>query len=126
MKTLAASLGTLALFGLGFLLYLHPVPAYAVVTTTVTVIGNAVPNSAGLSNTVVAFILPLIITGFFVVVMRGLKVEGAINTFIIKLGLFLGCIFGMLSETAAAPIAIPIALPIVAGVYLVTYLWKGV
>lgn len=123
IKALAVYVVTCAAMGLGLLLYIAT-PTYAV--TTITVIGNAVPNAAGLTNTIVAFILPIVVAGLFVGLFKGLGVEGGVNTFIIKLSLFIGCLFGMLSDTAAAPTVIPLGLPIIAGVYLVTYIWKGV
>lgn len=121
------------MFALAFGLYFIPsVPDAEAATTgftssvTQTVIGYAIPNASGLSVVVIPFILPILVTGLLLLLTGYMGLDGDISSFIIKFGLLVGCLLGMLSLTASAPTLVPIAFPIDAGVYLVTYIWKKV
>lgn len=99
---------------------------FPVLTTTTTIIGWNVPDVTNLTNGIFAFLVPMAVMGLTVTMANLLGNKGSSNTFLMKFGLFVGCLLGMLSLNASAANVIPLALPIVAGIYLVTYLWKGV
>jgi len=106
-----------------FFLYFIPAPAFGVVNT---IVGYAIPNSNGLQRGLVPFILPIIVTALFAMLARFMRLPGETNTLIIRVALLVGCLLGMLSLTSSAPTLIPVGFPVVAGVYLITYLWKRV
>lgn len=124
-NSLLGYLGTAALFTAAFFLYFVPPPAFGVVTTT-SVIGLAFPNATTLGDALIPFILPIIIMGFFVWLTRATGMVGETGSLVLKLGLFVGCLLGMLSLTTSAPVQITIGFAMVPAVYLVTYLWKKV
>jgi hypothetical protein len=95
-------------------------------STTTTITGYAVPNSATLGYALMPFILPIATMSLFILLTGFMDLTGELNSFVIKLGFFIGCLLGMLSLSAVSPTFIPIAFPVVAGVYLLTYVWKRV
>lgn len=126
MNKYLQALATIGLMSLGFLLYLGPKIPYAYALTTTTVIGWNFPNGTTLGNGIIAFIVPIIITGLFVGLPVGIGLKGGSVTFMIKLSLLMGCLITMLSLNASNNNLMPIALPIVAGIFFISYLWKGV
>lgn len=130
MKSIFPTLVTIIFVILAFMVYLTPDQAhhaYAIITTTTnTVIGWNVPNGTTLGNGIVAFIIPIIVAGIFVGIPVGLGLRGTPVTFMTKLSILIGCLVSMLSLNASSSNAMPIALPIVAGVFFISYLWKGV
>jgi hypothetical protein len=125
-RTIIGYLGTLGLFFMAFILYFIPRLPEAVALTTVTVTGYAIPNSAGLGYGILIFLIPIVVMGLLVGLTTQIGIQGDMQSFVMKLGLLIGCIFGMLSISSTAPTVIPFAFPIVAAVYFITYLWKGV
>ena len=123
IRRLLGYAGAAAIMGCGLLIYSHPVFA---VTQTQTVIGYAIPNANGLSAGLIPFILPILVTGLFVGLTKFIGLDGSMNSFVIKMGLLIGSLLGMLSLTTANATLIPFAFPFIAAVYLITYLWKGV
>jgi hypothetical protein len=121
---------TLGLMALAFIVYLTPSQvAFALTTTstiTATVTGYAIPNAQTLGVGGTPFVLIIAVLGLFVGLSAGIKLEGSTNSFVIKLGLFVGCLLGMLSLNSTAPTLVPVGFPVVAGVYMITYVWKGV
>jgi hypothetical protein len=122
-RVLAGYLGTLGAMAFAFLLY--SIPSLPTVSAR-TVIGYAVPNAASLGYGVPLLILPIIIGGLFVGLGYGLSLEGYMGSFLLKLGLLIGCIVGMLSVTSSAPLVVPLAFTLAAATYFITYLWKRV
>ena len=112
--------------GMGVLSAFAPSAVMALTTTTTTIIGQNVPSASKIGNGVVAFILPIVVMGFVVGLANVLGNKGESNSILIKLGLMVGALLGMMSLTPTLANSIPFALPLVAGVYLITYLWKRV
>lgn len=120
-------IGTAGLLAMAFVFYFIPsVPEAAALTVTQTVTGYAIPNANGLNYGLVPFLLPIIMMGLFAAISKGVGIEGETNSFVIKFGLFIGCLLGMLSLTSSAPTLVPLGFPVVAGVFLITYIWKKV
>lgn len=131
------SLATVGILGAGFVLYLIPTlpEAFAGTTTstfatfttsTQSIIGYAIPNAAGLSAALIPFLLPIIVCGLLIGLTGALKLEGDMQSFVMKLGLLIGCLLGMLSLTFTPADLVPFAFPFIAAVYFITYLWKKV
>ena len=121
------------MFALGFVLYAPSIPeAFASstisggVTVTSSIIGYAIPNAAGLSAALIPFLLPIVTCGLLIGLTGALKLEGDMQSFVMKLGLLIGCLLGMLSLTFTPADLVPFAFPFIAAVYFITYLWKKV
>lgn len=129
MKTAIGGAALIAFFALTLILAIPGALANTLSftsTATQSVTGYAVPTGTGLGNGLVAFILPIVITGLFLMLAGGLRLTGQVNSFIIKLSLFLGSLVGMIGLTAANTDNVPIGLTLVTGTYLITYVWKRV
>jgi hypothetical protein len=125
-KGLVAYLLTAGMFALAFFLYFIPTIPSAYAVVTITVIGYATPNASTLGYGLIPFILPIAVAGLFIGLARGIDIQGETSSLILKIGLFTGCLLGMLSLTSSSPTLIPVALPVVSGTYVITYLWKKV
>jgi hypothetical protein len=125
-RTIVGYLGTIGLLALGFIVYLIPRLPEAYALTTVTITGYAIPNSAGLGYGTIILLIPIIVMGLLVGLTKQIGLEGEVQSFIMKLGLLIGCVLGMLSLNATSPTLIPFAFPIVSAVYFITYVWKKV
>lgn len=122
-------------FSIAGLLYFGPsIPsAYASASSStfstisaISLIGYAIPNASGLGAALVPFILPILVTGLLLLLTHYMSLGGEINSLVLKVGMFVGCLLGMLSLTASAATLIPFAFPVVSGIYVVTYVWKKV
>lgn len=133
-NTIIGYIGVGLMFAVGFFLYAAPSIPFAFASTTSTaftssgiiITGYAVPNAITLGYGLIPFILPIVVMGLFATLAGLMQLEGETNSFVIKFGLLVGCLLGMLSLTSTSPTLIPIALPIDAGLFLLTYVWKKV
>jgi hypothetical protein len=109
-----------------FCSFIPVVSASPLALSTSTVTGFAIPNAAGLNNGIFSLLIPVVIAGLLLSLMAMIGVEGELNSFIIKLGLMVGGLLGMLSVSSAPATIIPFAIPVVCAIFLVTYMWKKV
>lgn len=126
MRQILLSLSTLVLMGLGFFLYLDIPVAYAVITTTTTIIGWNVPSGATFGNGLIALILPMVTMPMFAAFPLMFDQRGDIIVTMALVGFTAGALIGMLgTQLAVNPTSIPFAMVILSGLLLGVWIWRN-
>ena len=124
-KGAVSSGAVMGIIVLAFIVYLWMPQVVHAITTTTTVTGWLIPDSAHFNNGIGALLFPLIGVGLFTSFPLILGYRGDLVVTMALVGLTIGSVMGMLSLTGSSNSVIPFALPVVAGADLLLWLWKG-
>jgi hypothetical protein len=124
-RSVLASIATLGLMTLAFLLYLMPWVPQAFATTTITITGWNVPSGTTFGHGLVVLLLPMATMALFAGLPLMVEQRGPIVVTMALIGLTIGSVIGMMSLTATGPTDISFGFVVVSGLSLILWLWKG-
>jgi hypothetical protein len=124
-RSTLASLSTLGLMALAFVLYFIPRLPEAFATTTITITGWNVPSGTTFQHGLIVLILPMATMALFAGLPLMVEQRGPIVVTMGLIGLTIGSVIGMMSLTATGPTDISFGFVVVSSLFLILWLWKG-